>query len=111
MMLPIRTAISSWRRPLLVVGLAILLCSSVLAEQPLCKNKGAAIKAEYPEFARKMKIFGVVRLELQLTPAGSVRGSKVLGGNPVLASAAQQAVKPAKFEGTEPCVVVFEFKQ
>jgi TonB family protein len=58
-----------------------------------------------------MKIFGTVRLQLQLTSSGSVRESKVLGGNPVLASAAQQAVKQTKFEGTEPCIATFNFKE
>jgi outer membrane biosynthesis protein TonB len=58
-----------------------------------------------------MKISGIVRLQLQLTSTGSVRESKILGGNPVLAVAAQEAVKQAKFEGTESCVAIFEFKQ
>jgi Gram-negative bacterial TonB protein C-terminal len=58
-----------------------------------------------------MKIAGIVRLQLQLTSSGSVRESKVLGGNPVLAVAAQQAVQQGRFEGGEPCVAVFEFKQ
>ena len=65
----------------------------------------------YPELARRMKIIGTVRLELQLTSSGSVRESKILGGNPVLATAAQQAVKQTKFEGAEPCIATFNFKE
>jgi TonB family protein len=57
-----------------------------------------------------MKIAGVVRLRLELTSSGSVREAKVLGGNPVLASAAQESAKQAKFEGSEPCIAVFNFK-
>lgn len=91
--------------------MAMLLCSvSVFAESPVCKSKSGPVKAAYPELARRMKIAGFVRLELQLTASGSVRESKVLGGNPVLVSAAQQAVRLNKFEGSEPCIVVFEFK-
>ncbi len=58
-----------------------------------------------------MKIGGVVRLHLDLTSTGTVRDIKVLGGNPVLVSAAQDAVKQTKFEGSESCIIVFQFKE
>jgi len=91
---------------------ALLLCTSyAFAQESVCKSKGGEIKVVYPELARRMKISGVVRLHLQLSPGGTVRESKILGGNPVLAVAAQDAVKKAHFEGTEPCVAVFEFKE
>jgi TonB family protein len=89
----------------------MLFCAiSLFAEQPVCRSKGAGVKVVYPDFARRMKIMGIVRLELELSPSGTVRASKILGGNPVLASAAQDAVKQARFEGTDSCVVIFEFK-
>jgi TonB family protein len=89
----------------------MLFCAvSLFSEEPVCKSKGAEVKVVYPDLARRMKIMGVVRLELQLSPSGSVRESKILGGNPILASAAQEAVKQARFEGAESCVVVFQFK-
>lgn len=91
---------------------ALLLCStSVFAQESACKSKGGPVKVAYPEFARRMKISGVVRLQIQLTASGGVHDSKVLGGNPVLASAAQQAVKQARFEGSDSCVALFEFKE
>jgi len=100
-----------WHAALLCAA-AIALCSiSAFAQEPTCKSKGEAVKVDYPALARKMKISGTVRLHLQLTSTGGVRETKVLGGNPVLASAAQEAVKQAKFEGAEPCIAVFEFKQ
>ncbi len=90
---------------------AMFFCAvSLCAEEPFCKSKGGEVKVVYPDLARRMKIMGVVRLELQLSPSGSVRESKILGGNPILASAAQTAVKQARFEGSESCVVVFQFK-
>jgi TonB family protein len=95
---------------MLMVALALLLSSaSAYAQESICKSK-ATIRVAYPEIARRMKIAGIVRLKLELTPSGSVRESKVIGGNPVLASAAQAAAKQAKFEGGESCVAVFEFK-
>lgn len=112
MMSNIRFDLLAKRLAVLFLAAALFLCSNLsFAENAICRTKGAAIKAEYPEFARRMKISGAVRLQLQLTSTGSVRESKILGGNPVLVSAAQQAVKQARFEGNEPCIVVFEFKQ
>lgn len=95
---------------LLCAGLLVF-TSATFAQQPPCKNKGGAIKVAFPELARRMRIYGIVRLELRLTPAGGVRESKVLGGNPLLASAAQEAVKQAKFEGADSCIMIFEFKE
>lgn len=88
----------------------ILFSASAFAEEPTCRSKSGPVKVVYPDIARKMKITGTVRLQLQLTSSGSVREVKVLGGNPVLASAAQQAVKQAKFEG-DFCVINFDFKE
>ena len=107
-----RTARTTRPKSVLFLAAALLLCSvSALAEEPVCRSKGGETKVAYPDLARHMKIFGTVRLQLQLTSSGSVRESKVLGGNPVLASAAQQAVKQTKFEGTEPCIATFNFKE
>jgi TonB family protein len=107
-----RTALTPSRKSVLFFAAVVLLCSaSVSAQEPACKSKGGEIKVVYPEFARRMKISGTVRLQVQLTSSGSVRETKVLGGNPVLASAAQQAVKQARFEGSDPCIATFEFKE
>jgi TonB family protein len=105
-----RTALNRRNSALLLVT-AFLLCSTAaFSEAPACRTKGE-IKVVYPELARRMKIIGTVRLELQLTTSGNVRETKVLGGNPVLATSAQQAVKQAKFEGAEPCIAIFNFKE
>jgi TonB family protein len=100
-----------WRNSILLLVAACALSSvSALAEGPTCKRKAGEVRVAYPDLARKMKISGIVRLQLQLTSSGTVRESKVLGGNPVLAAAAQEAVKQARYEGSEPCIAVFEFK-
>lgn len=52
----------------------------------------------YPELAKKMHIHGVVRVEAIVRPNGAVKTTRVLGGNPVLVSAAQDAVTKWKFE-------------
>ena len=58
----------------------------------------ARVLPVYPELAKKMHIHGVVRVEVIVRPNGSVKSSRVLGGNPVLVEAAQDAVSKWKFE-------------
>jgi TonB family protein len=54
-----------------------------------------------------------VRLEVVITPQGTVRNVKVVGGNPVLADAAERAVKNWKFESgaEETRTISVDFKQ
>jgi len=52
----------------------------------------------YPELAKKMHIHGLVRVEAIVRPNGSVKSTRILGGNPVLVDAAQDAVAKWKFE-------------
>jgi TonB family protein len=53
---------------------------------------------QYPELARRTRLAGTVRVELTVTPEGSVRSVKELGGNPVLLEALTRAVKQWKYE-------------
>jgi|SRR5579872_3308290 TonB family protein len=52
----------------------------------------------YPELAKRMHIHGVVRVEAIVRPNGAVKSTRILGGNPVLVDAAQQAITKWKFE-------------
>jgi TonB family protein len=51
----------------------------------------------YPELAKKMGIQGKVRVVATVGPNGKVKLTQVLGGNPVLAKAAEDAVAKWKF--------------
>jgi TonB family protein len=112
MMTSTRSARTAWRKTALSLAALILLGAfPVFAQEPPCKSRAGDVKKpQYPELARRMKISGVVRLQLQLGLGGSVRVTKVLGGNPILATSAQDAVKNAHFEGAESCIITFEFK-
>ena len=59
------------------------------------KNK---VQPTYPDLARKMNITGVVKVEIVVAPNGTVKDAKVVGGHPVLATAALEAVKKWRFE-------------
>src|SRR5580765_4225199 len=67
----------------------------------------------YPELAKKMHIRGMVKVEAVVRPNGSVKSTRVLGGNPVLVDAAADAVtkwkfEPAQSETTEVIQLAFE---
>jgi TonB family protein len=71
------------------------------------------ITPTYPELAKKMHIHGMVRVEAVVRPNGSVKSTRVLGGNPVLVDSALDAVGKWKFESgpsetTEVVQLVFE---
>ncbi|HKS68570.1 MAG TPA: energy transducer TonB [Candidatus Acidoferrales bacterium] len=53
---------------------------------------------EYPQIARQLHLQGKVRIEATIAPDGRVTDTKVIGGHPVLAVAAVDAVKKWHFE-------------
>ena len=62
-------------------------------EQPETKRKVVnKVVPVYPELARKMQIRGIVRVEVVIAPSGKVKMTHVIGGNPVLAQSAVDAI-------------------
>lgn len=55
----------------------------------------------YPNIARNINLSGSVRLEVVVTPAGTVKSLRLLGGNPVFADAAERAVRAWKWEKSD----------
>ena len=67
-----------------------------LAAQDVEGSGGRSIVSQtspaYPELARKMGLEGTVKLLVVVSPAGAPQGVQVVGGNPLLAKAAEDAV-------------------
>lgn len=59
------------------------------------------VEPDYPPVLRMRQIGGTVRLEVTITPKGTVEDAKVLGGNPVLAESAIAAVKKWKYSSAD----------
>jgi TonB family protein len=57
-----------------------------------------SVKPAYPDVARQMHITGTVRLEATVAADGKVRDTRVVGGSPMLAQEASNAVKKWKYE-------------
>jgi TonB family protein len=67
---------------------------SLASDQP--RSERALLKRvepEYPSTLRDHGISGTVRLELTIAPSGAVENVTVLGGNPILAEAAEKAAR------------------
>lgn len=71
------------------------------------------VQPVYPDLARKMNIAGTVKIEVVVAPNGSVKDARVVGGHPVLASAALDAAKRWRFEpapGEATGIIDFKFE-
>jgi TonB family protein len=71
------------------------------------------VQPSYPELASKMRISGTVKIEVTVAPNGTVKEARVVGGHPVLASAALDAAKKWRFEpapGESTGVIDFKFE-
>lgn len=65
----------------------------------------------YPELARKMNMTGTVKVKISIATDGSVHDVEILGGNPVLAAAVEDAVKQWKYaSGPAETQKALEFK-
>lgn len=56
------------------------------------------VQPAYPDLARKMNIVGTVKVQVTVAPNGTVKDAKVVGGHPVLAGAALEAIRKWRFE-------------
>ena len=77
-------------------------------------NRKAKIKVapSYPELAKRMNITGVVKILITVAPNGSIKEAKLVGGHPLLANAALDAVRKWRFETgpqESPGIVEFRF--
>jgi TonB family protein len=58
------------------------------------------VAPDYPDALQKRSIGGIVRLEITISPEGLVESAGLLGGNPILAQSAMEAVKKWKYSST-----------
>ena len=95
--------IKRWTRTgILVLGVlaptAALTIARASAQEELARKIKTRVSPAYPELARRMNITGTVKVMVVITPSGSLKDTKVLGGNPLLVNAAMDALKKWKFE-------------
>lgn len=108
-----------WNR---VIAVGLLLGGFAASSAPLAwgqEIKGqetnrkvkSKVSPVYPDLARRMNITGVVKVRVTIAANGSVKDAQLVGGHPVLASAAMDAVKKWRFETRpEETVETVEFR-
>jgi TonB family protein len=83
---------------IIVVSLTSLMSAQQTPVSDSARKVVTRIAPTYPELAKRMHIEGSVKIEAMVRPNGSVRTTRVIGGNPVLVEAASTAVNQWKFE-------------
>jgi TonB family protein len=72
-------------------------CAQVTGTE-IVRRARSKVQPVYPDLARKMNITGTVKVEVVVSPNGTVKDAKVVGGHPLLASAALDAARKWRFE-------------
>jgi TonB family protein len=108
---------SRWSRFVLAATAAVVLSGATgLAQTGTTDESKRKVKSKtapvYPELARRMNVFGKVKIEVVIAGDGHVKSTRVVGGHPLLVQACQDAVKDWKFmpapeESTQ--IVEFDF--
>lgn len=75
--------------------------SAQVADSPSARKIINKVVPAYPSMARYMNLTGTVKLEALVLANGTVKSIQVKGGNPVLAQAAQNAVREWKWAKSE----------
>lgn len=92
----------NWNRRLVTVILSTLcLCLFLVAsssgQESSHRKLTFSVKPDYPATLKGAGIGGVVRLEVRVQANGTVTQVSIIGGNPILAESAQQAVMKWKY--------------
>jgi len=85
---------------LVFLPILILALHDAPAQEPSAAIRKVVSKVipQYPSLARSMRIEGIVRADVVVAPDGKVTAIVVKGGHPVLAQAAQDALRQWKWE-------------
>ena len=88
-----------------------LAINPVMAQEAMTRKVKTQVSPIYPELARRMGITGVVKIEVRVDKSGNVKDAKLVGGHPLLANAALEAIKKWKYEpAAEESVGIVEFR-
>lgn len=98
-----------------VATLTLTICAAQLCAQSSQIEEKRPVKRLVqpivPELATKLNLTGTVKIEVTIAPDGTVKTTRIVGGHPVLASAAESAAQKSTFQpGTKETVEVIEFK-
>lgn len=64
----------------------------------IMRRAKSKVQPQYPDLARKMNIAGTVKIQVVVGQNGAVKDAHIVGGHPVLATAALDAARKWRFE-------------
>lgn len=106
-----RTWLASLAAFALIAMLSLQTPRTWAQQEDLPRKVKTRVAPVYPTLARQMNISGVVKVQVTVAANGTVKSTKLVGGHPVLATAALDAVKKWRFEaGPEETTGIVEFK-
>ncbi len=82
----------------LIAGWTIVHATPAFAQDELTRKVKSKVAPMYPDIARRMNITGTVKVVVVVAPNGNIKSTKVVGGHPLLVTAAVDALKKWKFE-------------
>lgn len=96
---------------LLIGAWAVSVAPLAWGEEELVRRTKSKVAPGYPDLAQRMKITGVVRVLVTISPNGSIKEIKLMGGHPVLGNAAVDAVRKWRFApGPSEATGIIEFR-
>lgn len=104
-----------WVGVLVIATIATLQMPIAAQETATGRKVTTRVTPVYSEVARRAALTGTVKMVVTVSPNGTVTSVRTVGGNPVLASAAETAVKAwiyesATAESTEVAAIIFALK-
>ena len=51
----------------------------------------------YPEVARRLRLTGVVKVQVTIAPDGKIKETKIMGGHPIFVNSVEQTLKDWKY--------------
>jgi TonB family protein len=97
---------------LLIGGWAAINAPLSWGQDEISRKAKSRVAPVYPEVAKKMSISGVVRIQVTVAANGSIKDARLVGGHPMLANAALDAVRKWRYEAApaeSTGIVVFRF--
>ena len=78
------------------VAMALILSAVNLPAQ---ENRKVISNPEppYPEVARRLRLSGVVKVQVTISPDGKVKETKITGGHPIFVNSVEQTLKEWKY--------------
>ncbi len=96
---------------LLLSGWAALSAPVATGQEDVARKVKSKVTPGYPDLARRMNISGVVRIQITVAPNGTIKSTKLIGGHPLLANAAMDALKKWRYEpAPQETIGVIEFR-